>query len=54
MKPFFEFFNSLGNSTNVLPVNGLCKEIFTYSPFIDSIIQPDLSLIQLSILYKIS
>ena len=29
-------------------------EILTYSPFINSIIQPDPSLIQLSILYKIS
>ena len=49
---FFEFFNLSGNSTNVLPNNGLYIEIFTHSPFIDSIFQPDHSLIQLSILYK--
>ena len=38
----------------VLPINELYTEIVTYSSFIDSIIQPDPSLIQLSILYKIS
>ena len=34
--------------------NGLKIEIFTYSLFIDSITQPDTSLIQLSTLCKIS
>ena len=38
----------------VLPDNGLKIEIFTCSLFTDSIIQPDPSLIQLSILYNIS
>ena len=42
---FFGFFNSLDNSTKELPVNGLYILIFTYSPFIDLIIQPDPSLI---------
>ena len=51
---FFELFNSLGNSKTELPITGLYFEMFTYSPLIDSIIQPDPSLIQLSILYKIS
>ena len=32
-----------------LPYNGLQIDIFTYSPFIDSITQTDLSLIRLSI-----
>ena len=48
-----EFFNLSDNSTNVLPAYGPYIEIFTYSLFIDSIIQPDPSLIQLSILYKL-
>ena len=37
-----------------LPDNWLKIYIFTYSPFIHSIIQPDPSLIQSSILYKTS
>ena len=37
-----------------IPENGLKTEILTYSSFIDSVTQPDPSLIQLSILYKIS
>ena len=44
IKPFFGFFNSLGNSAKELPINGMYIEIFTYSPFIDSTIQPDPSL----------
>ena len=36
----------------VLPDDGLWIEIFTYSVSTDSITQPDLSLIQLSILCK--
>ena len=48
-----EFFNLSDNSTNVLAAYGPYIEIFTYSLFIDSIIQPDPSLIQLSILYKL-
>ena len=52
IKAFFEFFNLSGNSANVLPINGLYIEIFTYSSFIDSTFQPDSSLIQLSILFK--
>ena len=39
--PIFGFFGSLGNSTKELPINRLYIEIFTYSLFIDSIIQPD-------------
>ena len=54
IRPFIGFFNPLRNSVYVLPINGLRAEIFRYSPFIDSIIQPYPSLIQLSILYKIS
>ena len=54
IKPFLGFFNSLGNSIKELPISGLYFEMFTYSPFIDSIFQPALSLIQLSILYKTS
>ena len=38
----------------VLPDNRLKIEIFTYSVFSDSVIQPDPALVQLSILYKIS
>ena len=37
----------------VLPDNKLKTEILTYSASIDSIAEPDLSLIQLSILYRI-
>ena len=37
-----------------LPINGLKVEILMYWDLIDSTIQPELSLIQLSILYKIS
>ena len=37
----------------VLPENKLKTEILTYSASIDSIAEPDLSLIQLSILYRI-
>ena len=48
------FFNSLGSSIKELPSNGAYLEIFTYSLFIESIIHPDPSLIQLSILYNIS
>ena len=54
IKPFIEFFNLRGNSTYVLPINGLKTEILTYSASIDSITQTDPSLTQLSILYKIS
>ena len=50
----FLVFYSLGNSTKELPISGLYIEIFTYSPFIDSIFQPAPSLIHLSILHKIS
>ena len=52
IRPFIGFFNLSRNSMYVLPINGLYTEIFTYSPFIDSIIQPDPSLVQLSILFK--
>ena len=52
--PFIEFFNPSGKSMYVLPINGLKTEIFTYWASIDSISQPDPSLIQLSIPYKIS
>ena len=38
----------------VLSDNGLKMEIFTYSLFTDSVTQPDISLIQLYILHKIS
>ena len=37
-----------------LPINGLKIEILMYWDLIDSTIQPDPPLIQLSILYKIS
>ena len=36
----FGFFSSLGNSKKELPINGLCIEVFTYSPFIDSTTHP--------------
>ena len=54
IRPFIEFFNSLSNSMEELGDNGLETEILIYSASIDSIIRPDPSLIQLSILYKIS
>ena len=54
IRPFIEFLNLTGNSIYELPDNGLKMYIFTYSLFIHSITQPDPSLIQLSILYKIS
>ena len=54
IRPFIEFFNLRGNSVYVLPDNGLKIEIFTDSLFADSVTQPDPSLIQLSILCKIS
>ena len=54
IKPFIEVFNLRGNSTYVLPINGLKTEILKYSASIDSITQPDPLLTQLSILYKIS
>ena len=54
IKPFIEVFNLRGNSTYVLPINGIKTEILKYSASIDSITQPDPLLTQLSILYKIS
>ena len=54
IKPFIEFLNLSGNLMYELPNNGLQIEILTYPPSIDSITQPDPSLIQLSILYEIS
>ena len=53
MGPFTEFLNLQDNPMYVLPDNGLKIEIFTYSASIDSVTEPDPSLIQLSILYKI-
>ena len=44
----FEFINLVGNSMYVLPDNGLSIGILTYSASIDSIVQSDPSLIQLS------
>ena len=49
----FEFINLVGNSMYVLPDNGLSIGILTYSASIDSIIQSDPSLIQVSIILKI-
>ena len=54
IRAFIEFLNLLGNSIYVLFDNRLKIEILTYSLSIYSITQPDPSLIQLSILYKIS
>ena len=54
IKPFIDFLNLLGNLMYMLPDNGLKIEILTYSASIESITQPDPSLIQLLILYKIS
>ena len=51
---FIEFLNLRGNSMYELPDNGLKIEILKYSLPTDLITQPDPSLIQLSILYKIS
>ena len=45
MRPFIGFFNPLGNLMCVLPINEKQTEIFTDSPFTNSIIQPDPSLI---------
>ena len=53
IKPFIKSLNLSGNSMYVLPHNGLKIEILTYSASIDSITQPDPSLIYSSILYKI-
>ena len=47
-------FLLLGKLMYELPDNGLKTEILTYSVSIDSVTQPDPSLIQLSVLYKIS
>ena len=54
IRPIFEFLNLLDNFMYELPDNGLQTEILTYSASIDSIMQPDHSLIQLSILLKTS
>ena len=51
---FHWVFNLRGYSLYVLSNNELKIDIFTYSASADSITQPDPSLIQLSILYKIS
>ena len=49
----FELLNFAGNFTWELPDNGLEVEMLMYWDFINSIINPDPSLIQLSIPYKI-
>ena len=54
IRPFIEFLNLRGNQVYVLPDNEQKIEIFIYSLPTDSITQTDASLIQLSILYKIS
>ena len=54
MSPFFVFFNSAGNLMQEPPDKGLKVEMLMYWESVDSIIQPDTSLIQFSILYKIS
>ena len=54
IKPFIAILNLRGNSIYVLPSNGLETEILTHPASNDSIIIPDPSLIQLSILYKVS
>ena len=54
IKHFFEFLSFSCNSMCELPGNGLKLEILTYSVSIDSIIQPNPSLIQLSVLLKTS
>ena len=54
IRPLFEFLNLLGNLMFLLPDNGLKREVLKYSSSIDSITHPNPSLIQLSILYKIS
>ena len=54
IKPFTEFLNLQGNLMYVLPDNGLKTEILINSASIDSITQPDPSLIKFSVLCKIS
>ena len=67
ISPFFGLFNSVGNfalmlyiyftfirSLKELPDNGLSVEMVMYWDWLNSTIQPDPSLIQLSILYKMS
>ena len=54
IRPFTEFLNLRGDSMYVIPDNGQKIEIFTYSASTDSITQRDPTLIQISILYKIS
>ena len=51
---FHWFLKLLSNLMYMPPANGLKIEIFTYLLWTDSIAQPNPSLIQLSILYKIS
>ena len=54
IKRFIEFLNLTSNSIYEFPDKGLYIEILTYSGSFDSITQPVHSLIQLSILLKIS
>ena len=51
---FIAFLNLLDNLMYELAVNGLKIEILSYSAFIYSIAQADSSLIQLSVLQKLS
>ena len=54
IRSFSEILNLLGNLMYEIPDKGLQVETFTYSLSVDSIIQTDPSLIQLSILLKTS
>ena len=51
---FLEFLNLTDNFMLELPESGLTVERLMYRESIDSTVEPDPSLIQFSILYKIS